>query len=369
MRLRDVLTAAGVPAATLAEWEAPEGAAAGLPERVPWINRVVAVAGSWFSSCFFCGSLGMCFGQVFSLDDSFGIVAGFFLMIAATAVYRLFGESRAGLFVKQLALSWMLAGQVMFYLILGDEFSKIAAGVAAMILAPILMVAFPDTVQRFVAAGGALLGLVVVLNELDLPVANVAGLAALGMMLLAWLPPERSLDARLSGMRTPLLWAGIVGLCSINVFYWKNGWLFDGPDIATGPGGLSVWIVLPAALGFLIGLLERQGALRSELGATLVAALAGIALLTQGRPGVLLGLIGVMLGWDRRDRALTVLGFCYLGWFGVQYYYDLTLDLWTKGLVLIGSGLLLLALRGWLKFRKFLDTDSVSGAIPAGEAA
>lgn len=374
MRLGELLRASG------AEMGAPGGEGIGLDDAIgrlpapsPWINRLVAGFGAWLSSCFFCGSFALCFGQVLDLDDSFGIVVGLSMIVAGAAAHRVAGGMHggqpgvAGLFVQQVALSWALAGQAMLYGFTADEVAPEVAAVAMMGMAPALMIAFADPIQRFVAAAAGLGGLVWLLRELDLPPAAPGALASVAVILLAWLPPERSLNAPLSAMRTPLIWAGYLALCCINLFQWNDGWLFDSPGMADRAGGVPWWVALPAALGLLAASLERQRALRSEIGATLLAAILGVAALTQGRAGVLLGLIGVMLGWDRRDRALTVAGVAYFLWFGAQYYYDLSLDLWTKGGALIGSGALLLALRGWLRYRGFI-TDAGAGA-GAGEGA
>lgn len=354
MRLRDALTDAGISAEEAADPAGLGGAIRKLPAPSPWINRLVAGIGAWLSSCFFCGSFGLCFGRVLDLDEGFGVLIGAAMIAVGTIVHRLFHEGVAGLFLRQVALSWALAGQAILYVTLADATSTEVAAVAMMGLAPILIVAFADPIQRFISAATAIAGFLWLLRELDLPVAIPSSLATVAMILLAWLPAERGLNASLSAMRMPLIWAGYLGLCCINAFYLRDGWLFDSPGVAKGAGGVPWWIALTAALGLSAVALERQRALRSEVGATLLAAIVGVAALTQGRAGVLLGLIGVLLGWDRRDRALTAAGICYFVFFGAQYYYDLSFDLWTKGAALIGSGALLIGLRAWLRFRNLL---------------
>jgi uncharacterized membrane protein len=52
-----------------------------------------------------------------------------------------------------------------------------------------------------------------------------------------------------------------------------------------------------------------------------------------------------MLAFDRRDRVLLAAAAIFLVAFGAFYYYSLHLTLLEKSGVLIGSGVLLLALR------------------------
>jgi uncharacterized membrane protein len=75
--------------------------------------------------------------------------------------------------------------------------------------------------------------------------------------------------------------------------------------------------------------------------------------LGQGKPGLLGALLGMVVSFHGRDRLGAGVATAFLVVFGVHFYYDLALTLWVKAGVLVGSGLVLLAVRGYLHLRKF----------------
>jgi uncharacterized membrane protein len=65
-------------------------------------------------------------------------------------------------------------------------------------------------------------------------------------------------------------------------------------------------------------------------------------------PGIVAGAAVLILAFDRRNPVLVGMAVVFLLVFGAAYYYNLDLTLLEKSGVLVGSGLLLLAIRSRL---------------------
>jgi uncharacterized membrane protein len=94
--------------------------------------------------------------------------------------------------------------------------------------------------------------------------------------------------------------------------------------------------------------------LASEPGALAIVTTVLLGALGQGRPGLLGALLALLVSFVARDKVAIGLSTAFLVGFGVHFYYDLDLSLWTKSGVLVGSGVVLLAVRAWLHHRRFL---------------
>ena len=99
---------------------------------------------------------------------------------------------------------------------------------------------------------------------------------------------------------------------------------------------------------------EGGRGLASEPGALAIVTTVLLGALGQGRPGLLGALLALLVSFVARDKVAIGLSTAFLVGFGVHFYYDLDLSLWTKSGVLVGSGVVLLAVRAWLHHRRFL---------------
>jgi hypothetical protein len=90
----------------------------------------------------------------------------------------------------------------------------------------------------------------------------------------------------------------------------------------------------------------RREALVAAIGATLV-----LSALTLSTPGVMAAVTVLALGFDRRNRILIGLAVVFLVKFSSAYYYSLRMTLLEKAIVLVVSGLLLLAARAYAELR------------------
>jgi hypothetical protein len=110
------------------------------------------------------------------------------------------------------------------------------------------------------------------------------------------------------------------------------------------------------AIGLTVALVALIWKIGDEHGASptrgrAFAAIIGAAALGFGAlnsPGIVAGAAALVLAFDRRDNVLLGLATVFLIGFGSFYYYSLDLTLLEKSGVLVGSGVLLLAIRSRL---------------------
>ena len=88
----------------------------------------------------------------------------------------------------------------------------------------------------------------------------------------------------------------------------------------------------------------------------ILASLGAILLGTLSLPGVILSICLMVLGYDKHDNLLILMGIFLMPLFIFIYYYNLDTSLIVKSSLLIGSGIFLLAGRSYLS-AKTLDQE------------
>ena len=83
---------------------------------------------------------------------------------------------------------------------------------------------------------------------------------------------------------------------------------------------------------------------------TIALAIILLGIITQ--PGILIALCFITLGYARYEKPLAILGMILLAAFLFFYYYNLDITFLQKATVLIGSGIVLLAARGYMVLKK-----------------
>jgi uncharacterized membrane protein len=82
-----------------------------------------------------------------------------------------------------------------------------------------------------------------------------------------------------------------------------------------------------------------------------VGATVLLGLLTLSTPGLIAAVAVLTLGFDRRNRILIGIAAVFLVKFASVYYYSLRMTLLAKSVVLVASGVLLLAARAYVYLR------------------
>ncbi|OJH35325.1 DUF4401 domain-containing protein [Cystobacter ferrugineus] len=318
-----------------------------LPEAqrgTPWFVNVLSGLGAWVASVFL-----VIFLALFLLDDSkTGAIVTGLLITAGAVVLR---RASSHVFITQLALSAGLAGQGFFLVGVGSLWrSEATIALAALVLQLVLLVVYPDTLQRFLSTLFAGLSLLYLLRvHAPAVVADVAlvGITALAHVLLL---QQGRLQSRVRvaplvtpaafGLITTLFWVLLMRTWfqGFYQYFFRKGGELPAGVLTLGLAAVtlySAWRVME----------ETRAGPGGAAGVTAFAALALTALLTLNTPGVIAALGVLMLGFHRRNAVLLGLAVLFILVFGVSYYYDLKMSLLAKSLALLGSGLLMLGLR------------------------
>ncbi|PLW74938.1 DUF4401 domain-containing protein [Cohaesibacter celericrescens] len=308
---------------------------------------------------------------LFELDQISLSVNGLVLMSVATLLYRS-GLNSTGLkqdFLFQIGLTLLQAGKVSLisglamvaYDILDLGFAWPIVIILGLV-AVLSFLLFPSSLERFVAASSFLISLWVCLL-LDtsarwqggmftlLVIVHLFGIAA----FLHWSILRRHVLALYDALLVSLC----IGVGIIATFI-KLTALGQVPQavasFSLGLAGFSEkWptqIALALALLALIFWVAGTG--RSKLSEPLLAACAGVLVLTLiSDPGILLALGLMILGYATHRPAHILLGLAFALGFGFYYYYALDLTLLQKSAILIASGLLFLAAAGYIRWRRW----------------
>ena len=353
--LLDELVTAGhlTPAAT-------EAAAGALrdptrnPPPVPWMVRVMVGIGAWIAGCFGLGSVLMCLGLLIDSPSSFLVTTAGLLLLATSVAVRL---ATPRLFLGQLALSVGAAGQLLIGGGLVDSALSIGGhALVWVVLSTALVLIHPDPVQRFVSTVVGISSLGVVFQQ-ALPIAagELTLAVTCALLLAVTFAPEARLPARVSAMRAPLRLGLVVSLLLTTLGGEAAAVLGELYDSAIPRFSLAPLVLGVALLVAIWRVLAAYGrGLASEPGALAIVTTVLLGALGQGRPGLLGALLALLVSFVARDKVAVGLSTAFLVGFGVHFYYDLDLSLWTKSGVLVGSGVVLLAVRAWLHHRRFL---------------
>ena len=323
----------------------------------PWFVRAFSGFGAWLASLFLMGFLAV---AVVSSNEVVAIVLGLLLTGGAVFLRR----TTQGVFLTQFILATGLCGQGMFLGGVADlSDSGMVTTFILFVFQGVLLVVYPDVVQRFLSAmfaGGALLFFLRLVApgvsvELDLV------LIALAIHLL-FLHQGRLLGGTWKQVVTPAAFGlTVVFLTDLFLRTWFDGALANiqrVKPLGLPPGVLTLGLAA-VTLYSAWRVLEETGAdTQGIVGITVLATLALTAVLTLQTPGIIATLGLLMLGFHRRSAVLLGLSVAFVLVFGAGYYYDLHLSLLAKSLALLGSGLMLLGLRLFI-LRRFPAAEEV----------
>jgi hypothetical protein len=267
-------------------------------------------------------------------------------------------------FLRQLALVGCFCGQMLFIGGVGSTTkSTEAAAAAALIVSAALIALYPDRVQRFcstVIAAGSLLALI-----REMPYcADVMALLMVGAVLyLGRIASREGTDDRAEVVE-PVMYGLAIALFGLLITSTAVTMFGVSPsDIkevrAVLPG-------MPTVFGFVLALLWLTASIFGEHGAqpmtpeVLLAfvAIIGIGWITQSTPAITATLLMLMLGFDRRARALIALSIVFFLMFGAAYYYGLHLTLLQKSGILAASGAFCLTASGFVRYRYRMEENA-----------
>lgn len=154
----------------------------------------------------------------------------------------------------------------------------------------------------------------------------------------------------------PLAYATAFSLCIVVIFFaveskighWKN----PQPYSLTFVNAILT-MSLVALIGWASGNLEK---LKTE--PLMLASLGSVLLGIISVPGLILSICLIVLGYAKHEKLLLLMGIVLMPVFIFLYSYNLDISLMAKSGVLVGSGIILLAGRGYMATKK-LDRGAV----------
>tara|TARA_R110001599_G_scaffold89852_4_gene237573 strand:+ start:113 stop:1189 length:1077 start_codon:yes stop_codon:yes gene_type:complete len=328
--------------------------------RTPWYVRVmVAIAGLIAATCLL-GFVGASFDFVFGSTTA-SITAGGLLLLAACILFR---AVRQNDFSAMFALTVSLAGQflVLFGLFtLFDDHPMTARPfwwTAA--LQVVLVVAMPNSIHRSLSAYAAAMACTYACLVTGVSFVATGVIAA--SVTALWLSEARF--GTRHAVAAPVaygLTASFVQITGESLFAQSLVSVFGvrtdiGPWPWAEPALTAAALIVTAAI-----LLTRSGwrpsARRTQLA---MGAVLMVCVVSFKAPGIVAGLLVVLLGFSNGNRVLVGLGIASLAIYVSGYYYLLEVTLLHKSGVLLATGVVLLGIR-WLLLNHVLPQER-SGA-------
>jgi hypothetical protein len=318
-----------------------------MEEEIPWYLRTLVGIGAWAATGFLLGFL---FAVAGLKDEGARMVAGVLLLVAAVWVRR---TTHAD-FLEQAAVAASLAGLWLILWVIGRVTeSATVVGSAGVFLAVMLVRYMPDRVHRFLMAILGASALTFILVDWNVSYGlEVATLAIVAVTAYVWRIGVRSRGDELAEMLEPVAYGLVVALFGTLLF--SAGTLLGAEltrEVARASsratlGPLTTIGITLALIALIWSIDEEHGT--SHTSAASIAGITGAAALGAGSlssPGIVAGVTALMLAFDRRNPVLLGIAVLFLLVFGSVYYYSMELTLLEKSGVLVGSGLLLLAIR------------------------
>lgn len=306
----------------------------------PWYVRVMVGFSAWLAAWML---IGFVVGAAIVESEAATLVMGV-ILVGGAAVARRVSDND---FMTQMALAASLAGEGLVVFGIARLTESFEATLFGFMFMEVLLVAFyVDTIHRFlscVSIFGALAGLLYKWEIQWLLHLLVIG-GAVGFIWL--INREQYFLAEGKGALTiPVKWGilfGQLGVLMLSTLYVlpqlvEHEKFFPYRWVSTlGLGVLLLYLVyhLETADAFRI---SRPG--RTALYSICVLVTAA----TMLAPGLIMALVLVLLGFARADRVLTGVGIGFFVVFLSAFFYGIEVTLLTKSMLLIATGVILLA--------------------------
>ncbi len=327
-----------------------------LHETQPWYIRMMVGFGAWLASLLligFVGSIGL------AADAGFVIVGVLFIGGAIFARTKLEND-----FVVQSALASSLAGQALLaYGVVeisgGNDFESVLSIV--IVLNGILFFVFPDRIHRVLSILIAMGSLGFLLYSWKFnAVVPIMGPLVTTAMVTFYKRQGVIIESGKGHLIRPLingLMLTAFGFLLLSTVYilpelrWELAF-YPRPWISTillGALLLYVGAQVWPQIGYVTGSLE----MKVFYGFLLVITAAAWAI-----PGLLLALIVIMLGASSGNRVFVGAGIAFLVVFIAAYFYGIQISMLTKSIVLVSTGVAVLAAR-WMFLK--ITADQIKG--------
>ena len=336
-----------------------------LPDRSPsWMIQGVMGCGAWIAALFLLLSFGFLFTGLFNSDHPIAVLIILLIGVGLMGVTARLRRTSTALALIQFLLVYQVVGQGWLVVGVGKALmlfdpvpDRLVLGVLAGVLIAMQLVMIPfyaDRLFRFLAGLAIVGGLFALLVALALPFTISLGVSVLACATaVIW---SGSFSAKtviaLRPIVRPVSYALAVGMLGALVFETILG---DPSLFRSGLADSRTSLVYPIISAVTLTLItlwlvtrwlnEHQHPLFSRLGVAIIALLLVLSVPSAFTPGIMAGILLILLGFRNRNAVLSGLAYAFLSGFVIYFYYDLQTTLLVKSLILMVSGLLLLVSR------------------------
>ncbi|MBV7315994.1 DUF4401 domain-containing protein [Shewanella sp. NIFS-20-20] len=307
----------------------------------PWYIKGLLAFSGWLASLFFLVFLGVTFDFAFR-EPLNTALCGAGMLIMAFGLFR----TQLNEFLSHAALVLSLSGQFLLAWAAFDVTQNAFAWLMVAGMQLLLMLLFPNVIHRLVSAFLMVISSCVALDLLGCPF--VAPSVLLGAAAWLWLHeytyPQyiKEINALGYGLLLGLVVIACVGFYADGFSLYTDNRTFE---LLTRPWFEDVLtsIVLLVAVVKVLAILEFCWRDRLAIWALVVTLLVCVA--TIKAPGISLGWLILLLGFNGSNRVLIGLGISALLIYLSHYYYQLDTSLMVKSQSLLCLGLVLLGAR------------------------
>ena len=331
-----------------------------LPEKeLPLYIRILAGFGATIASFFFVGFLWLV-GLIDISNEKSLILVGILFVAGAVALQRATGHKhtvRRSFFIQS-SFASMGIGKILFVLGLQQLMNtEWGATVGLLVITCVTYPIYRMSIDRFLSSFGVLLSILINLS-LDHDVLGVWELLFYGFFFAQFICAAVLVTSgKIKREYIPLSYAFILSLCT-SVLLSASGIRFGFFAETALKYPFIINIVLTGGLIALFAWVA--GGFNKLKSQPLVLASIGTVLLGSiTAPGILLAIGLMVLGYAKHETILSIIGILLMPLFLGLYYYNLDISLLQKSFVLVGSGIILLAGRVYLK-RKGWDNGGAS---------
>lgn len=311
-----------------------------------WYIQSLMGCGGWIAALFFffsCGSLFLF--TLFDSDDALPVIIIGLLMVIVSTASRYASKNLA---LSQFLLVVHIVGQIIFFtgvVMLSNGDSPMGFGMALALLNVVVLAVYPDNLVRFLAAVAVYSGLVIITADMgdDIILTNITILGgvsgAVTLTIFGGLL-QPTIQIRYRDIWQPLGYASAGAMVVFLVGVLLN---FSGDVSNSIAPIIAAMLMLALSLWAVVIILQSYDVpLPGQAFYAAGGLLLVVGLLTINTPGVLGGLLLILLGQRSRDGILLTLGYAALTGFVVYYYYNLSATLLVKSFIMMATGAVLL---------------------------
>lgn len=341
----------------------------------PWFIQALMGLGGWLGAIFFFSFISSCFFITMNLSGEFAIGIAFSIMGAVCLLATTSHINAAvspNLFTAQFRLVVHIVGHVALIggVFVGLQLWRLENYAAVLGLLISVQTAFfvwlyPDGIFRFLGSIAFVFGLNLIVYDFAIVGSLSVLVGGLGLLLFylfsGIMPAKQELEHFELLQSLPYgLTFGFFGTILHELAYGYYAW--EESLFGLYQPYMSSIILLALLLWMIVRLLSSyQISITAPNALFILGLVILIALPTLNTPGIVGGILVVLLAFRRHNWILMGLAYAFLAYFIIYFYYTLNLTLDVKSYILMGTGLALLLGRLLLK-RVLPDIENTEAA-------